>query len=415
MMLERVIRGVSVLVVTVYVARYLGPGRFGLLSYAISLVAIFAMIGLLGLDSIVVRNLVQNPSDRDRILGTAFALKVSGAIIAILMVVVTLQIASNETYTKALVTIVAIGILFKSLNVIEFYFQATVKGRRIAFSQLCAVTISTAFQICLVFMNAELIWFACALAFENLLLGLFFLIMYRKEEGHIKNWRWDSTIAKDLIGDSWPLLFSSLMVMLYMRIDQIMIKEMLDVEAVGNYAAAVRLSEALYFIPLAIVASLFPAVINARKVDYKLYIDRLKQLYTLMFWMAIVIAIPTVIISKYAIEIFFGSEFSAAVSVLKIHIWACVFVFLGIANQKYLLVENLVLILFYQTIIGSMMNIFCNYRFIPHYGIIGAAYATLLTQAAILVILLFNNRARKSLVLMVKAMNPIGFGRGLRH
>jgi O-antigen/teichoic acid export membrane protein len=200
--------------------------------------------------------------------------------------------------------------------------------------------------------------------------------------------------------DSWPLIFGSIAASIYMRIDQVMIKEMLDAEAVGQYAAAVRLSEAWYFIPVVISASLFPAIINAKKVSEKLYYERLQKLYDLMVWTALAIAIPMTFMSDWIVELLYGEKYYQAGSVLMIHIWAGVFVFLGVASGKWLLNENLQKIAFYRTFYGMLINISLNYLLIPKFGIIGAAISTTISYMFAGYLLDISNKKTKQMFFM---------------
>jgi O-antigen/teichoic acid export membrane protein len=188
------------------------------------------------------------------------------------------------------------------------------------------------------------------------------------------------SVARQLLKDSWPLIFSSLVVMVYMRIDQIMIKEMLGDYEVGIYSAAVRLSEAFYFIPMIMTASLFPAILNAKNQSDELYKIRLQRMYTFMVWLAIVIALPMTFLSDWLILSLFGQAYQEAGHVIVVHVWSSVFVFLGVAFSRYLVVENLTKIIFQRTLFGAVVNILLNVLLIPKYGVLGAALATLLSQ-----------------------------------
>jgi O-antigen/teichoic acid export membrane protein len=188
-------------------------------------------------------------------------------------------------------------------------------------------------------------------------------------------------IAISLLKDSWPLILSGVVISVYMKIDQVMIKEMMNNEAVGQYSAALRLSEVWYFIPMVIANSLFPAIINAKNQSEKLYYDRLQKLYDFMTWMAIFIALPMTFLSDWLINLLFGEEYHQAGNVLMIHIWASVFVFLGVASSKWFISENLQKYSFYRTLTGAIINILLNYIMIPLYGILGAAMATLISQS----------------------------------
>jgi len=168
--------------------------------------------------------------------------------------------------------------------------------------------------------------------------------------------------------------------MAYMRIDQIMIKMMLNNQAVGQYAAAVKLSEAWYFIPIVITQSLFPAILSAKKHSEELYNTRLQQLYDIMVWMAICVALPTTLLSDWVITFLYGPDFSQAGIVLAVHIWAGVFVFLGVAGGNWLLAENMQMFGLIPTGLGAIINIVLNLIFIPRWGIPGSAIATLISH-----------------------------------
>lgn len=407
MMTEKIIRMTAIVFVGVYVARYLGPERFGLLNYAISFVALFSGIATLGLDGIVVRNLLQNSKDRARLLGTAFTLKVVGAIVLFGVVSATLYLTSHDTSTNTMVLIIAGGMLFKSFNVIEFYFQSKVQARFTTMSQFCALVVSSFVQIGLIFRHASLVWFAWALVLENLTMGASLVFMYLKQRSRISKWQFKWQLAVNLLCDSWPLALSGLMIVIYMRIDQIMIKEMLDAKALGYYAAAVRLSEAWYFIPMTITASIFPAIMNARKISDGLYYDRLQKLFGLLLWIAVAVAFPMTFLAEYVITLLYGESYILATGVLRIHIWAGIFVFLGVAVSKYLLAENLVMVSFGQTAAGCMANIILNVILIPSYGIKGAAWATLASYAIVIFSLLLNSKGRKAFFMMMCSICPV--------
>ena len=169
--------------------------------------------------------------------------------------------------------------------------------------------------------------------------------------------------------------------MLYMRIDQIMIKEMLGEREVGLYSAAIRLSEAWYFVPTIITTSLFPAIVNAKKTSEKLYHERLQRLYTTLVWMAIAVAVPMTFFSDWLITLLYGEAYKDAGQVLIIHIWAGVFVSIGVASGSWFTGENLQHYAFYRTLLGAIINVILNLTLIPNFGLIGAAIATVIAQS----------------------------------
>ncbi len=211
--------------------------------------------------------------------------------------------------------------------------------------------------------------------------------------------------AVNLLRDSWPLILSGIVVSIYIKIDQVMIKEMMSTESVGQYAAAVRLSEAWYFIPIVIASSLFPAIINAKKNSEELYHARLQKLYDLMVLVAIAIALPMTFLSDWIVGLIYGEQYNQAGSVLMIHIWAGVFVFLGVVSGKWFTAENLQMLSFWRTFYGMLTNVILNLILIPKHGIQGAATATIVANlVAAFVFDYFNKVTRPVFYMKLNAL-----------
>jgi len=263
---EHIVRLVVALFVSVYVARYLGPDQYGLLNYSISFVALFSAIATLGLDQIVIRELVKDRSKRDSLLGTAFVLKLSGAVLVIAILAVGVQFTSNDLFTNLLIFIIAAGTLFQSMNVVDFYYQSKVQSKfsvQVKFWTIMGISLLKVYSI---YIGAPLLWFAFLVLLENIILASGFFLIYNLKGLSIFSWHFDLDMAKSLLKSSWPLIFSGIFIGIYMKIDQVMLKEMVDTQAVGLYAAAVKLSEAWYFVPTVIMSSFYPAIIEGKNI-----------------------------------------------------------------------------------------------------------------------------------------------------
>ncbi|WP_223154512.1 flippase, partial [Campylobacter concisus] len=358
---EKILRMLVGLFVGIWVTRYLGPERFGLFSYAQSFVGLFAAIATLGLDGIVVREIVKDESKATELIGTAFYLKLMGAVVTLLVLVIATQFTSNNRYTNLLVFIIASATIFQSFNVVDMYFQSKVLSKYAVFSNIISLFISSIVKITLILINAPLVAFAWAILFDSVVLAMGFIYFFLKYSTcEIKKIKFNKTIAISLLKDSWPLILSGVVISIYMKIDQVMIQEILGNEAVGQYAAATRLSEIWYFIPTILVSSLFPAVVNARKQSEELYYSRLQKLFDLVVWIAIAIALPMTFLSDIIVNMLYGEQYNQAASVLTIHIWASIFVFLGVASGQWFIAENLQLLAFWRTFCGMVTNIFLN-------------------------------------------------------
>jgi O-antigen/teichoic acid export membrane protein len=382
MMGEKILRMFVGLFVGIWVARYLGPEQFGLLSYAQSFVFLFTAIATLGLDGIVVRELVKDQSRRDELLGTAFGLKFIGALLILPVLWLAVQATSNNSYTNLLVFIIASATIFQSFNVIDFYYQAKVKSKYVALANSVALASSSIVKIALILTEAPLVAFAALVAVDTIFLSIGLIFSYKKISNlKMTKWSFSGRLAQFLLSESWLMMVAGLAILIYMKIDQVMIKEMINPEAVGQYAAAARISEAWYFIPMALASSLFPAIVNARKISEKLFLDRLQNLFSFMVLLAVSVAIPLTFLSDWIIEILYGSAYRSASSVLAVHIWAGVFVFLSVANDKWFYATYKPGLLAVKVSVGALTNIILNYFFISRYGIVGSAVATLISYS----------------------------------
>ena len=403
---EKFLRMFVGLFVGVWVARYLGPEQFGLLSYAQSFVFLFTAFSTLGLDGIVVRELVKDESKRDVLLGSAFSLKLIGAILILPVLAVAVQWTQNDNDTNLLVFIIASSTIFQSFNVIDFYYQSKVLSKYVALANTVSLALSSIIKIALILNDAPLVFFALMTTIDMIVLALG-LIYYYKKSNHLNflNWNFDWYIAKILLKDSWPLLFSGLVISLYMRVDQLMIKEILNADAVGQYAAAVRLSEVWYFIPMVIVNSLFPALMSAKKNSEKLYYLRLQRLYTLILRLAVVVVVPMIFLSDWIIIALYGVNYSQAGNVLAIHIYGLIPVGFGVILGRFYTIENFGVDNFIRNIIGLLINVILNFYFIDKYGISGAALSSVIAYLYISVIhSAIRKKTRRNFVCMVRSV-----------
>ena len=379
---DRVLRMGVGLIVTAWVARYLGPQQFGLFNYAGAFVSLFGVLATLGLDQIVVRDMVREPSCKNETLGTAFVLKLLGGILTVAITTGTIfLLRPDEQLTHWLVGIFAAGTIFDAFNTIDFWFQLQVKSKYTVIAKNTAFILITLIRIALLQMQAPLIAFAWALLAENALGAVGLAIAYKVKGQSLLAWRASLLRAKTLLKESWPLLLSGLAIMVYLRIDQIMLGQLADDKAVGIYSAATRISELWYYIPIAIVTSVTPSIVEAKKVSETLYYNKLQKLFNIMAVLAYMIALPMTFLSKYIVVLIFGQNYVASGGVLSIHIWAALFVFFGWSKGIWIVAEGLTMFSLLATTSGAVINILLNFWLLPIYRETGAAIATVISYA----------------------------------
>ena len=403
---EKILRMVVGLLVGIWVARYLGPDKFGLLSFAHSFVGLFTIFATLGLDEIVVRELVKDESRRDSLVGTTFWLKLFGAFLVLLVLAFAINFTSNDVDTHILVFIIASATIFQSFNIVDFYFQSKILGKFVAYANFISLFISTILKIALILSHASLLAFAWVVLFDSFVLACGFIYFFLKHSTfRIKYLIFHKSTAIDLLKDSWPLIFSGGVLMIQARIDQVMIKEMLGSLEVGYYSVAMRLIEAVAFIPMLLKSSLYPSIQSAKIQSKALYQDRLLNFYRLNFLFFLVLAIPIFIFAEPIIVLLFGIEYQPAGVLLALLSIRLFFANMGVARGTYILTENLMKFSMLTMILGTIVNIYLNYVLIPYYGSRGAIVATIVSFfTTIYLVDIFYSKTRHNVILQVKSI-----------
>ena len=404
---DRILRMGVGLVVGVWIARYLGVEQFGIFNYAISFVGLFSTISSLGIPFLVVRTITHEPENTSKILGTAFWLQILGGCVTLLFSVITISVLRHDDplMINMVAVLASVGI-FQAFDTIDLWFQSQLKSKYTVLAKNGAFAIITLVKILLIKCDAPLLAFASSTLAETMI-GVVWLIYYYTIQGEkIKTWQWSFSLAKRLLNESYPLILSGLAVTIYMKIDQIMLGEMIGSQSVGLYSSATRISEVWYFIPIAISSSVAPAIYAAKNEgNESLYYRRIRQLLSLVSFISIVVALPMSFLSGNIITMLFGNEYAKAGPILAVHIWAGFFVFTGVGSSPWFIAEHLTHVRMLITIMGAFSNVLLNLYLIPLYGGLGAAIATIISQAiATFIGNIFFPETRKIFKLQIQSM-----------
>lgn len=376
---ERVATMAVGLGVTVWMARYLGPAQFGMLSYALSLVALLGFIPYLGLDGIVTRELVRTPEKRDEIVGTTMGLRFAGGVVVAVSVSVFVLLRPGEADSGLLVGVIAIGEVFSALEAVDFWFQSRVRSRVSVIVRTVSICSGAAAKVGLILMGAPLIAFAMVHVGQQGVKAAGFGIAYWHDTHAVRRLRFSGALARTLLRQSWPLILSSAGALVYLKIDQVMLAQMRGAAEVGVYSVAAKVSEIWYFIPATIATSVFPGLIKARESDDEAYRKRLQHAYTVVVWLALGISVTVTLVAAPAVNFLYGEEYRRAAGILAIHVWTCPAIFMAAILSKWLVAEGLLIFSLTRHGLGALVNVALNFVLIPRYGGEGAAAATLVS------------------------------------
>lgn len=388
LMADKAVRLVVGLLINVWLVRYLGAGQLGLLGFTQSVVAILAILSQLGMETILVRELVRRPGESAALLGSAVALRLAGAVATLgLGLAAMALLRPGEPTAMVLAAIFGATTLFQALDVVELWFQSRSRFGPFVVARAAAFVLASLAKVAALLAGAPLEWIGAALAAEFVLGGCALVVAFRLQPDAVRAWRPDGRTALGLLAESWPLLLNSVAVLLSIRIDQAMLTLMQGDRENGLYAAAQRLSEVLFFIPLAVVGAAAPALLRSHQSSPGEYYRRLGRVFSALTWIAIALAVPISLLAQPLVVLLFGAEFAASGPVLALHVWSAPALFLGVAASNWFVAEGRQRALLARSAIGAVLNVALNLWLIPVWGARGAALATLLSQTVAHVLL----------------------------
>ena len=379
--LGKVVNVVSGVLIGVLVARYLGPEKFGLMSYVISYVMIFSILAAFGVDSIEIRELSKHDAIKETILGTAFAMRLIFAMIAILLVLITLVLFESDAFTFAMVMVYSLSLIFGTLNVIRNYFSAIILNEYVVKTEISRTVIGSGIKVFLLLSHCSLTWFIVASTFDFVLIGGGYIYSYRKMVGSICAWKFDSAIARMLIRESFPLLISGTAVLIYQKINAVMLRNMLGTASVGQFSVAEKIMDLAVFIPMVVSQTVTPLLVKAHQEGYVRYHEKRQQFMDIMVWSSVAMSVIAFVLAGPAIRLLYGAKYLGAIPVLQIMAWKAVFMALSGSSGQLIVIENLHRYIVMRDIIGCVVSVALNFLLIPLWGVSGSAVAVVLTVA----------------------------------
>ena len=308
-------------IVSIWMARSLGPAQFGIFNYVLTFMAVLTSMMGLGLDVVVVRMLSRDPGIKDRVIASALSFRLVAALVVFIGLGFFLwNCQGMPVSTRWMVTIISIGLFFQCFDVIDYYFQSRLLSKYVVLAKSGIFFIASVVKMVLIITKSPLISFVFVALLEIVLGGLSLLMVYKIVNKtslfcHRPDWK----MAASIFRQGWPLGLSGLSTCIYMRIDQFVITHFLGNAALGVYIAALRLSEMWYFIPIALVTSITPKIIELKHTDPAAYKNNLQKVYQHIFLLALLFSVTLSLSSLFSIRLLFGEAYSEASTVLFWH------------------------------------------------------------------------------------------------
>jgi len=367
--------------VGIFTARYLGPSGYGVINYVASYVALFTAVSSLGLNGIIVNELVKDKDkgNEGKIIGTALIMRLVSSCISMFAVVFILYLLKpNDKVIFTVAILQSMALLFSIFDTIDYWYQSQLRSKVTTLLSMIAYTTAAVYKVIILVLDKSIEWFAFSATLDALLVGIFLFISYFANHG--KKLEFSFKYGRYMLKQGYHFMIAAVMATIYAQVDKVMIGQMLGTKQVGLYSVAIVICGLWSFVPASVIASVSPIIMSNKQNNEALYVKRLKQTYTGIIWSSILYATFVTIFSKYIIMILYGAQYAGANGPLIIAVWYCAFAYIGAIKNIWLLCEGLQKYELIFTSVGASMNILVNYLLIPIWGINGAAIATLLTQ-----------------------------------
>lgn len=402
----KVVKAVLTLVVTAITTRYLGVEKYGLLNYAAGLVAFFVPIMRLGLDAIMVHEIVQRPEEEGKIVGTVMTLSTISAFLCVLGVsAFTMVVNAGEKDTIIVSAIYSLMLFFQALEMLHYWFQAKLLAKFSAIAMLVSYIFVALFQALLIYLNADVYLFALSFSIDYFIIAIILLIIFKKKSD--QKIRFSFKLAKSMLSVSKYYIVSTLVQTIYMQTDKIMLKLMIGDAATGIYTGAITCASMTSFVFVAIIDSMRPEIFAGKNQSQEQFENRVTELYSVIIYFSLIQCVVITALAPIIIEIMCGAQFIESVPVLRVAVWFTTFSYLGTIRNVWMLAEGNQRYLWIINLTGALTNVALNFVFIPILGALGAAVASVITQVVANVIVGYiikpiraNNR------LMVRSLNP---------
>ncbi|WP_295087752.1 flippase [Ruminococcus sp.] len=401
----KIVQMIIAFVVNILTARYLGSSDFGLINYASVYTGFFSSLCSLGLNSVIVKEMIDHKDKQGELLGTSIVLRlIASALSWVSIICLSCLIDKGEPLTTKIVGLCCIGMLFQAFTILEYWFQARLESKVCAIATIIAYLIMSAYKVVLLILGKSVEWFAVATSIDYIVIVAFVYMFYKKKGGPQFSFSWST--GKNLLSQSYHFIISTLMVSIYGNTDKFMLKHMLhNTSSVGNYGVAVQLCMAWVFVLQAIIDSFYPSIMELHKQDYEKYKKRNIQLYGIIFYVSLIASVGITFIAKPAVLFLYDDDYIGAVEPLKVITWYTAFSYLGVARNAWLVCEGKQKYLKYLYGSAVVLNILINWILIPKFGVTGAAVASLITQIGTSIVLpLFIKPIRENSILMLKGI-----------
>ena len=389
--------------VSILTARYLGPSNYGTISYVNAYVAFFTSLCTLGINSVIIKDFVENPQEQGEAIGMTLLMRFMSSILSAIMIFCVVGIVDHDEPTTIVVAaLCSVALLFQIFDTFNYWFQSRYESKITSIATFVAYAATALYRLVLLALHKDVKWFTFATSVDYIVLGAVLFYSYKRNNGPKLSISLKK--GKSLLGRSYHYILSGMMVAIYGQTDKFMLKQMLDEASVGYYSIASSINLMWVFVLQAIIDSMYPTIMRLYEKNREQFNRKNRQLYAIVIYVSMAAGVCFVLFAPLVIKILYGDAYMPAVGPLRIITWYTIFSYLGVARNAWIVCENRQKYLKYMYLSAAFINIGLNCLMIPIWGASGAALASLVTEICTSMILpYFIKELRPNVKLMIDA------------
>lgn len=372
---EKVSKLVIYFITNLLIARELGPEMFGMYNLGIAISVVFVVFAAAGVNGLVVREY------RSKNIGPSIFLDmIIWRSVKLIILYFFFWLFLND-YLKLNFSVVIFSLILSLTSlflVVDVYCEATINLRKVFYYKACGYIAGLIMKVSVLFFNPKLELIMMAHLLEYLFISLLsFRFIHSEVNLKMNSIRLNCYLH--LMWKSLPLLLSTGVMILYVKMDVIMLQYFLGSNSVGIYSAGSRIFEAFLMFSIPIVSTCYPVMqdyFNAKRD--RVLRQTIRKFQILLLMISILIILLMFLYAGVLIHVLFGAEYANSVIVLNVLVIALPAVFIGDLLTKFLIMKEQLYFVMFRNVFGLSVNLILNILLIPNYGLLGAAIASVL-------------------------------------
>ncbi len=369
------------LVVSIYLARSLGPALFGALSYAQATIGLIGFFALLSTEAIIIRMLVDEPKRSAEILGSALAIRAAGGLALVAAASLIAVIVDVPAGVGPALVLISAGTFFLSADVVDHWFRVRLQSRFPVVARLCALSVGAALRIAAAASPDPVQAVALAILVESTIIGAALLLTFHWRNSASDGFVVARSRVRRILAESAPMLLSAVAVAIYVRFGFIVLERTAGTAEVGQLGAATLVAETLHALPVAIAGSYGPILLARRQQNQAMFEHDLLRLLRMFHAAGLVTSLVVCLSAPAFMPFLLGPDYAASGQILAVLVWSILFVYLSVGSELWFIGSGTQRYLLAKTLLSAAVFVALALILIPRYKGLGAAWTTVLSYS----------------------------------